>query len=475
MGVFLLNNDQSRYLIFRYLSYFLYFAFNLFLPFVISVEKFAVWALFILVVQYCNQMNFGVPSSFYVSLLLSKGEEETQGVINQFFLISVLVVFVYIFLFSFSYFIAFDYYLKFKLTNVLVFSSIVLVCVFSYLNQIFLSYYRFVKNYLFMGIVQNSIPFSLPVLLLFIYLGGFDVNVYLFIYFYLIVVLFTFLLISISYFKHRGFFLEKKVSFLLVKRIIRQFLYNFVIQVVPILYRYIVSVYFSLNIMGIYSFAFSVANALYLIFDVFLYLIYTNVMTNICAFNSYKKKICYINSKQKNMSFTVYFVMTVVCIASYYFFSCFRDYSSSRDVFILTLLGLYYFIYLYYKLILLISINKETVVVLIFSIVNLCAFLIVLFSRVNNDFESVALMFVLSMFLSSFLVNVYLFFVANRILFKAFFYDLFLYIPSFFAVIVYFKIDFYYILIFNLIILVLNIKEIINLFCNYKKPLKLFV
>lgn len=271
-----LINQTFLFLIFKYITYFIQFILVYYLAIKLDLYYFGVWSFILLILSYFQIFNLGISNSTAVLLIKHKQSAEMSNkYISNGFLLILLLNATLIFLGILFYFLGSTYLEKFDIKNQLIF--IVTIAILFHLNSFFMTVFR-IKNFLGqITFFQFIIPFL--TLLSALFLQG-KTLLYTLISIYLLGHLISFFifkksnLIKITLKK----IINKNILLNIIKKGIFLFLFNFTFQLLLISMRSIVSLFFSVNDFGVFSFSFQVSNSILLLFEGFIFLIFPKII-----------------------------------------------------------------------------------------------------------------------------------------------------------------------------------------------------
>lgn len=261
----IVKNKIFVYISTRYLTYGLQFLLSLLIAAKLGPYFLGIYGMTQLVLNYFNQINFGIPHSLNVFLVHNKTSVTTQNsyILNAVFVYTILniaIIIIFIAFFLLGVIPHGDYSIDKYLPYIVVIAAI------SYYNTIFAIVIRF-RNQVKLLSVVGSIPVILNTGIIWFFSGEDLVKalvitqlfacvfVLLLAYIYRIVPSFSFRLISNS--------IQKQ----LIKKGFYLFLYNSCFYFILILTRTVISSCYSVVEFGYFVFSFTVANAVMLLID----------------------------------------------------------------------------------------------------------------------------------------------------------------------------------------------------------------
>lgn len=263
----LLNNKYVMYLSTRYVTYFVLFINSLLIAQKLGPYYFGIWGFITLIIQYFNNLNFGVPQSLTAILAINRDRSRYVNLVfnttlSMFAFLSIIVGIAFLIMYCFNigsvYNIA-GYFL-----------FIYLIVILNYYVMLFSNMFRIYNKLKEIAISQSAAP-----ILTFITIWIIDSS-------YLVDALIFITLISpflslVLFVYNSPIRLKLTCPFRLMKKIqIRAnflFLYNTSFYFIMISTRIIISIYYSVSEFGFFTFSFTLANAILLLLESFSFLI----------------------------------------------------------------------------------------------------------------------------------------------------------------------------------------------------------
>lgn len=274
------KNKVFLYVSSRYMTYGLQFINSVILA-VVLYDYFPVYGFILIILQYISLCNLGVPYSLNVLLSLNKENEDKKEVLlsTSFF----IYLFLFLFICSFFYLLPlsgvhigqkyqFDQYLLWVLA----------IGLLAHLNTLMSNYYR-VKNRL------GEIVFLQTVIPLFIFIALFFakgeslLNIVLSVMFLGNLIAF---LLFVKNVKLKTWKPELSYVVPILKKALYLFLYNTFFYLILLSVRTIVSSQYTVSEFGLFTFAFTIANSIVLLFDSFSFLIYPKTIHRLSKANT---------------------------------------------------------------------------------------------------------------------------------------------------------------------------------------------
>lgn len=276
------TNKVVFYLLSRYFIYFLQFVASMIIAVKLGPYYLGIWGFILLLLNYFQQVNFGIATSLNVLLIHNKGDEKKSSdyIANSFALISVLA-FVVILIACYYFYFDIGYLQKYDIGHY--FYWICIVAILQYYNSLFVNIFR-INNRLTEIIINQSLIVVLSFVFSCIFSGdilielliaGYIAGNIISLFFFLRPKLFSLKIASVSkrYMKdimNKGFYL---------------FVYNCCFYFIIISIRTIVSYYYAVDDFGYFTFSFTLANAIMLLLDAFSFLIYPKIVSKLSSRN----------------------------------------------------------------------------------------------------------------------------------------------------------------------------------------------
>lgn len=269
------RNKVFLYVSSRYVTYGLQFVNSIILAVVLE-DYFPVYGFILIILQYISLTNLGVPYSLNVFLALNKDNDEKM---DKYLSTSVLI-----YLFLFILISAFFYILphcgihigtKYQFDNYVLF--VVAIGLLALLNALMSNYYRVINRLGEIVFLQSVIPLGVFVALLFAK-GKFLLDLILWI-------MFLGNLIALVLFLKNKKSKKWMPDLSLVNPILRKafflFLYNTFFYLILLSIRTLVSSEYSISDFALFTFSFTIANAIVLLFESFAFLIYPKTINRL--------------------------------------------------------------------------------------------------------------------------------------------------------------------------------------------------
>lgn len=267
-------NKILLYISSRYLIYALQFVLLIVVATKLGVADYGSWGFFLLLLGYCNIINWGIANSVVFYIVQNKNDEFLiRNYVNASY---VLIIVIIVLLFLFSLVIccfASDLFVKYNILDKI--GYLLVLASFQYINTLFSSIYR-AKNKLFeLALYQSSIPICMLIAVIFSPLNRlFDFLIYSYLIAHSISLLIfvvngqlpRFSLVSIVYMKQlfsKGFFL---------------FVYNSCFYLIHPVTSLVISVFYSVEEYGLYSFSYSLGHSILLLLEAFAFVVFPKLV-----------------------------------------------------------------------------------------------------------------------------------------------------------------------------------------------------
>jgi len=277
-----IRNKIFHYIFSRYFIYALQFINTVFLAIFLGPFFLGIWGFIQLIIQYFNQINFGIPHA--LNNILSIHKKSNKFVTFSFntglslvFLLCVLVVLLFVIYGLLGY----DFGESYKFNK---YSNLVCaIIIFNYLNSVFINLFR-VYNKLWEITFSQAIFPILTLFCLFFYRGEDLLNklVWANLLSFLIVFLLFIVRSPIKIYP----IIAKPLIQELKKKSLLLFLYNSSFYLIIISTRSLISSNYSVTQFGLFTFAFSLASIVLLLLDSFSFLIFPKMINRLAKLNN---------------------------------------------------------------------------------------------------------------------------------------------------------------------------------------------
>jgi len=277
----IIGNKIFSYVITRYFTYFIQFLTTFLLAYKLGIHGYGKLSFILLLINYLQLLNFGIANSINILLVQYKDDIEKINSITRASYLMISILGMAILLLGPLY----------DILNIGIFSKyevgksfymVCIICVFFHVNQLMMTIYR-VKNRLTeISISQSTIPFiSFVILFLFegekliyatlaAYIVGYSINIGIFI---------------------KGGMLSSigKVNIQSIRAIFKKgiylFFYNLIFYLIMVSIRTLISIYYSVEDFGQFTFSFTVSNAFFLILEAFNFILFPKMIDKLTSKN----------------------------------------------------------------------------------------------------------------------------------------------------------------------------------------------
>ncbi|MDH6358239.1 hypothetical protein [Parabacteroides sp. PF5-9] len=319
----ILRNKIILYIGSRYVTYGIQFVNSIIIAVALGPFYLGVWGFVNLVLQYIAQFNFGVNYSLNVLLAINKNDTVKAGSLlsTSLFLYTFLCGFILLAALCLHLFgidigskYAFDKYLLFVLA----------IAILTHFNSLFVNYFR-VYNKLGEIIFFQSITPVITLVILF--LGKGESLLYLLLWVMLGGQLFSFLLFVINSRKHLSTPDYSYITVLLRKGFFL-FIYNASFYMIMLSTRSVVSGFYTVEEFGFFTFSFTLANTIMLLFDSFNFLIYPKTINRFGHAKDSNEIIRILDLIRVNYIVSIHFVMYLFLLIFPFIISLFPQYNT---------------------------------------------------------------------------------------------------------------------------------------------------
>ncbi|WP_299057938.1 oligosaccharide flippase family protein [uncultured Polaribacter sp.] len=463
----LFKNKIFIYTSSRYLTYGLHFLNSLLIARFLGVFYLGIWGFVMLVLQYLLRMNFGISNSINAIVSINKNNSsyvsQVIGIgVTLLFILSALILF----FFSFLYFFSIDFGTKYSFEQYLVY--IIAIAILSHFNLFFSNIFRVYGK-------LSAITFNQTIL---------PVLTFLSIFFFegkeLLIVLIRVYLLS-SVLSIMFYLFTSPVSFKpiinrdLAKKVLSKafylFIYNACFYLIIIVTRTFVSDYFTIEEFGYFTFAFTLASAVLLIFESMSFLIFPKLLNRFSQKDNLNVVVLLDSLRDSYVSIS-HLSMHVVILFYPFCLLFFPEFISTGKVFVFTALTVVITTNLFGYQGLMIAREKEKTIsfITVFALILNLILNYIFINFFKFQYEYVMLATMITYFIYIFIVSFYgRNIIYNRNNFKATFLDVFplkWMIPFLSSMFITFLYDNYIIfyLIPVILFFILNTKGLINSF-----------
>lgn len=270
------KNKVLLYITSRYLTYGIQFVNSMYIAIALGPSYLAVWGFVNLILQYIAQFNFGVPYSLNVLLSINKtNSEKVQSLLSTSLVLYFILAAIIVGIVSVLYFLDIDIGDKYNFSSYVY--IVILIAVFTHFNSLFTNYFRIQNQLGEIIFFQSVIPISMLIALFFA--KGEDL---------LYLILWLMLagqIISMFLYIRNSHLTVFKPTFHLVKLLLRKgtflFIYNTCFYLIMLSTRTVVSVDYAVEEFGFFTFSFTLANTIMLLFDSFSFLIFPKTINRL--------------------------------------------------------------------------------------------------------------------------------------------------------------------------------------------------
>ena len=297
----ILTNDIFLYLFSRYITYFVMFITSMIIATKLGPYYFGVWSFILLIIQYIQNFDFGIPNSYNVFYIHNKEDSVAKSsyTINAVYLISLLSLLVLIL----SVLIAqYDINLikKYRIEKYIPLIGVI---------SAFQFYYNFVVAFLRVSNNFKSLTFVISFVGVFSFIAallftGERLLILLsvgYIIAYMLSIIIA--LVNNSYVLHISWKMDINLQRKIIKKGFYLFLYNLFINSIILSLRFLISTYYRVEDFGIFSFSYSLVLAIMLLLNSVSFLVFPKIIDKLSgidnnnvleSINIYRK--CYVFS-----------------------------------------------------------------------------------------------------------------------------------------------------------------------------------
>ncbi|PKQ64410.1 hypothetical protein BZG02_06240 [Labilibaculum filiforme] len=275
-------NKVIVYLATRYLTYFIQFVISIFIAVKLGPYYFGLWGFLLLLLSYFQITNLGISNAINVLLVQYKNDDsKSRNLVSTAFVLIGCLCFVVLLFALYYYYYGISFFDKYEVGNL--FYPICLIAMFVYVNMLLVTIYR-VKNRLFeIAFYQSVIPVlilvalfileekNLIIILLGIYLFGHLLSFLLFLFRKVLPARGNVNFGDSKVIINKGFFL---------------FIYNICFYLLIISVRTIISIFYSVEEFGFFTFSYTLANSLLLLLDAMTFVIFPKLIDKLNSDNA---------------------------------------------------------------------------------------------------------------------------------------------------------------------------------------------
>ncbi|MDP2541104.1 hypothetical protein CSC81_01120 [Tenacibaculum discolor] len=387
-----LKNKVLLYTLSRYLTYGIQFVNSLLIAKYLGVYYLGVWGFITLTLQYLLRLNLGVSNATNAITSIHRSDNKyVSQVVGVSVVLLLVLSFVILLMFASVRFFAFEIGEKYSFVNYL--PCVVIVAILNHFNLLFSNIFRVYGKLLAIMVNQSLLPIG--ILLVTFFLKGEDL-------------LWALIMVSViaAFISFLFFLLTSPVSFKpvfnweLAKKIQIKatylFLYNACFYLILISTRTFISSYYSVENFGLFTFSFTLASTVLLLFQSFSFLIFPKLLNRFSS-KSNEEITHLLNVLRKGYITITHFFSYIVILLFPFLIKLFPQYISTVNTFIIIVLtnALYTNSFGYPELIIAKEKEKMISLIAVFALilnVFLCCFF-VFFLRVSYEYVMLATMF----------------------------------------------------------------------------------
>lgn len=334
-GKKILSNKVLQYVFSRYFVYFIQFINSLLIAAYLGPFYLGVWGFINLIIQYFEQLNFGLSQSFNA---LGAIHKEDKDYVSQLFgttiiCLGVISCFVILF-FSFNNIFQWEIGEKYNFSS---YAPIIMFAVIlNYFIPVFLNLLRIYGNILTIVLVQSLQPICVFLILHFWKESELlDVLIWTFIFSFSLSIILCLFKMPLK--------VRFNINFILIKSLLKKgiylFLYSASFYFILLSTKGLISNNFSVQEFGYFTFAFSLGNAILLLFKSFVFLIFPKVINRL-AHSDGNEAMAVIDKARTDYVTLAHIIGHLAILFFPLFFYLFPQYNETRTVFNLIVLTL---------------------------------------------------------------------------------------------------------------------------------------
>lgn len=270
----IVSNRVIIYLVTRYMTYVIQFISSIIIAVKLGAYYLGIWSFILLLLNYFQLFNLGISNSANILLVQYKSDQRKQKEIiaSSITLIGCLSFFI-VGITLYYYFCGISLLNKYALGKI--FYVICIIAIVAHFNNLFTIIYR-VKNRLFeVSIFQSIIPL---LSFLFVYFAKEDKLLYLLLLAYILGNIISLLIYLYSGEISFSISFYYKVCMRILKKGIFLFLYNLSFYLILVSLRTVISIYYSIEQFGLFSFSFTLAQTIILFLDTFSFIVFPKLI-----------------------------------------------------------------------------------------------------------------------------------------------------------------------------------------------------
>ncbi len=324
------KNKVLLYTLSRYFTYAIQFVGALFIAKYLGTYYLGVWGFILLIIQYFSKVNFGISNATNALVSVHKSDTEyiqkiVGGGIGMLFLLSFIIVLLW------GGFYLLDIELGAKYHFIQYIPYVIAITIISHFNLFFSNIFRIYGQLANIAFSRSVVPIALLVVA-FLYKG--EQLVFALILAYLFAVLASFLIFIITspvslkpVFDIRLFRLIQVKGFYL-------FVYNASFYLIVLSTRSFISDYYSVEEFGFFTFAYTLASAVLLLFQSFSFLIYPKIL-NRFANQTNEQAVALLNLLRGSYVTVCHFSMHLGILFYPLLLMFFSEYASTHKIFVM--------------------------------------------------------------------------------------------------------------------------------------------
>lgn len=467
----LFANPAMGYILSRYITYGIQFVNSIFIAVYLGPVYLGIWGFILLIIQYLNQINFGISHSVTTIAAIHKHNEKyiskiTGNAIVNLSILSLLLGG----LFLANYMFDWNFGEKYNFSKYSLF--ILFIAILTHFNSLLSNVLRVYGRILEMAFSQSLLPVA-TLIVLFFYRK--EELLMALVWAYTMTTLLSFFVFIARIPIEININLNARLWKTIQKKGWHLFVYNTSFYLILISTRSFVSYYFEIKEFGYFTFAFSLANVLILLLDSFSFLVFPKLLNRLAKLSSLDSYKLITDIRKLYITTTHGMLHIGICLFPY-FLMIFPEYNQTHTAFCLIALTIVLFTNSFGYQGLIIARGKEKLIgklsflILILNV--LLCYILIKKLQVNYDYV------ILATLISYFIYIIFLNIVGRQILSlnlnsAEFFKDVFpvsLFVPFVTSLLmVLIKLDFYYYMIPLCLFLVLNFKTIKEMKNSIKK------
>lgn len=403
--IVLFNSEAIRYIITRYATYFIQFINSLFIASFLGPYYLGIWGFIQMIISYFSQINFGIPNSVNNILAIYKQDNEyckkiAGNGLTMLIYLSVLIIIFFIINFRFNLFnigekYNFDEYTLY----------VCIIAIFGHFNSYYSNIFRIYGKLREIIIYQSLYPFLVLFILFFFKEKQLLIAM-------LIANSISLIIPFVIFIINSPIKVRPKLDWNIIKRIQKKggflFIYTISYSFILLSTRTFISQFYSVEEFGLFTFSFSLANAVLLLMNAISYLISPKMLNRFAISDKRHVNNILENLRSVYIS-TSHMLMHFIIMVFPILLNFFPEYSDSLSVFILTGLTLVVYTNSFgYQYIISAKEKDKELAYICFSILLLNIFLLFLFINIINvTFEYAILATMISYFSYVLIVGIY--------------------------------------------------------------------